>query len=168
MKSTNQVVYKPLTKPDNKVVNAPTKIEEPSYPDKGTAYAGFSKKLMSQNTYRLDPQEQFDQNGISIFPAGTTTTSISITNDSSKNLYITRIIMFTLFGAINRVNIGDTSNGKIFLAAGINTSTSWIMQSFDFGIPIKINSNSITMQLNAGAVAGDTIILNTYGWAEAQ
>jgi len=162
------IVYVPAIKTTEKVINAPTNIDKPDYPDIGVAYAGYSKTLLSGNQYRLNPQAPYDQtNIINYLGASTLTTITNLTG--GKDLYCTKIIMylFRVGGGIggSYVNIGDGTVVRVSVMENPAVATEGFI--LDFPTPIKFSKdNNFLVAYSTARAAGDRLLINFIGWIE--
>lgn len=157
------VAYNPTSK--DIPVNAPQKIDEPSYPDAGTAYAGYSKTLQTGNQFRLNPQTTFDYNLNWTPGAGVTSGWTYLTSAQDKTHYVTSIVITPWPNSVNSIEFREYQTGRRFYVQ-INDNFTIAPTAINFGIPIKIQNGAIQFVLSAAAVASDQYAVNIYGWYE--
>jgi len=163
MAEKNPVAYVPITETPQNPIQAPTKIDVPNYPDKGTAYAGFSKTLISGNNYKLNPQTPFDSNVATIYAAGNTTSTITLVEDTTADCYITTIVIYANMAAQTVCRLQDPANGRIYWR-GLLTNTVRPTQ-FTLSAPLK-TSYRAQFVMSTPAAGGEEVAINIYGWAE--
>ena len=171
MASISPKVYVPIAPANAKIIDAPIKIDIPSYPDKGTAYAGFSKSLFTGNQYRLNPQSPFDFN-ILWSPTASTSTTLLLSGDANSEHYITAIHISSWQNVTgNELTIVEAITGRTIFKCVLDGSIVG-----DNGIkhivinpivPIKLKDNRVTASVTSLVSAGSKIIFNIYGWQEA-
>lgn len=144
---------------------APQKIETPSYPDEGVAYAGYSKTLMAGNQYKLNPQVKFDYNLHWTPGAGTTSGWSWLSNAQDKNHYISAIVITPWPNSVNSIEFREYQTGRRVYVQ-INDNFTIPVTAVNFTIPIKIKNGAIQFVLSAPAVASDEYAINIYGWYE--
>lgn len=154
-------VYVPYTSTPKPEI--PTE-QVPTYPDKGISYAGYSKTLVGQGRYQLNPQTPFDTNIISTPAAGTTLINFNLSPSTDKDHYITDLFFIGLPSAFTTISLADYATGKIFFSTLNNMFTP---NGFyvHFSVPIKVSSR-VLLTLYAPSVAGDQYVTNIYGWYE--
>lgn len=153
---------------------APQKIEEPSYPDVGTAYAGYSKALMSGNQFKLNPQTPVDWNITNTWGAGSTGGSFTGPSgvlQDGKDFYVTKIIIGNYNGGavanIDTITLSSGSSAKLVLRELQPSLTGNFLLDLDFLTPIKFDKGQgIGITYSNARAAGDFLVLNMYGWAE--
>lgn len=144
---------------------APQKIEEPSYPDIGTAYAGYSKSLMSGNQFKLNPQNTFDYNLNWTPGVGIVSGWAYLTEAHDKSHYITSIVITPWPNSVNSIEFREYETARRFYVQ-INDNFTIPVTAINFGIPIKIQNGAVQFVLSAPAVASDQYAINIYGWYE--
>jgi hypothetical protein len=156
------VVYKAV-KGSNNISQVPQKIETPSYPDKGVAYAGYSKTYLAEGQYRLNPQRKLDISNYIIFPvAGNAFTNTTSVKASTEAYYITN--MHLSFKATAEDIIEITYGGKILWIIVIPIGISNHVLKLD--VPVKIEGNVLRFGYYNGYAINDIAALNFYGWIE--
>jgi hypothetical protein len=166
------VAYVPLAPAPQNDIQAPTKIDIPSYPDKGVAYAGFSKTIFSGNSYQLNPQSLVDFNSSANFLGGES--GVSIAMDATKDFYCSKIVLMSWHpGAsanIDTINVrsGSTDNKLILHEMSVFTTAGFTnMVNLDFNVPLLFQKGqSIVVNYSRARDAGDKIVINLYGWLE--
>lgn len=167
------VVFTPLnTPPSGDQVNAPSKIEEPQYPDVGVAYAGYSKTPLSSNQFRLNPQTPWHLVLSGTALVGLTDYAIDGTPDlpADKDLYLTAIQLNTSIAAVD----ADTYVSIRYLV-GVNSTEIWKTQlirsesrGYLLGTPLKLpkNRTEIRVRLNASGTTINAFSICLQGWFE--
>lgn len=163
---SSPVAYVPLTKTTETVATAPTKIDTPDYPDVGVAYAGYSKKLSSGNTYRLSVQEPFEQQASFLWTASNTLLTLNVLNKTGKTIYLSKITASFFTDTNNHVTIYMYNSGTDYKSIGVLAcrATNTVSCIIDFPAPIPVTK----LQWGAAPVGAMTgrISLNFTGWYE--
>lgn len=165
------VVYTPVSLDSISNINAPKEIDKPDYPDKGIAYAGYSKTLISGNQFQLNPQIQADLNFNWTFAAGDTATAVTRINQDTKDFYCTDIFINyknngAVVGISNLMYIRFASAGQVYFVGCEPTAAYWEL-SLHFDTPIKIpKGDRIYFTYDRARIAGEVICGNMYGWEE--
>jgi len=167
-----EVAFKPLSKVTPNLVEAPKKIDEPSYPDAGISYGGYSKKLFSGNTFQLSKQEQIDLNITTTFSAGATSMFTERPNIETKDFYCTCIIIsgnnVGLVSSTATITIRDGVSGttRVIFMEPVPSEQNWT-KIFNFDIPLKFSKGkAIQVAYSSARTAGDFLAFNAYGWEE--
>ena len=132
----------------------------PPYPDKGVAYAKYSKTEIAKGEYKLIPQTPFDANIYgTIAGVGASLYSFSETGDH----FITDIVISASVTSITRFVLVIGRNICNFYAPAGTTT-----EHFRFTVPLPIyQSNSAIVLYNTpNGAALDTVAINIYGWVE--
>lgn len=158
------VVYKPVSLPDQADINAPKEIDKPEYEDVGVAYKNYSKTALGGGQYKLNPQQPFDANFLTTYVGGETGSNYTLGTDTSKTYYLTDLFLSVWPNSVNNIRFSDAS-GRIFYYQ-INDNFTIPVTTMHFTIPIKLSSNVVTMTLSAAAAASDAYAVNFYGWTE--
>lgn len=162
----NDIAYVPLAPAPTSEVIAPTKIDIPTYPDKGVAFAGFSKTLLGQNSYKLNPQEPFDFNIDTVCAGGETGFNYTISTHTGKTHYVTDLFIVAWPNSVNRITLSDPENGKVFFYKLNDNGAQLIGYYVHFSAPIELKNNRMRLGLSAAAAATDEYVINIYGWSE--
>lgn len=161
-----EVAYVPLIPLIDTEFIAPAKIDTPSYPDKGVAFANFSKTLLTQNSYKLNPQTPFDFNIDTVAAGGETSFTYNISPNVGKEHYITDIFIVAWPNAVNRLSLLDPEDGRVFFIKLNDNGGILFGYHIHFTVPVKMKSNRVRLSLSAAATASDEYVLNIYGWSE--
>jgi hypothetical protein len=169
MVKKNEVAYVPLAPVEKSQVQAPEKIEEPQYPDKGVAYGGFSKTLFTGNQYRLSKQDYIDSNVSSTFTGGETGVAITNPGGGTKDFYCSKIIITSqkagAIANVDEISVRDGLNNRRLLLRELTINN--VLLDFDFVVPLFFSKNNpIYVTYSAARVAGDILAVNLYGWIE--
>lgn len=163
------IAFKPLTPVKAQDVQAPTKIDTPDYPDKGTTYAGYSKTLYSGNTYQLNPQSQEDVSYGASYAGGETQTGLSNPFLNVKDFYVTKIILgiyhtgALIGGATTTISDGNNVRIRVMEDASVSTDN----YDLDFLTPLVFKKeNNIILSFSNARNAGDIISITFIGWTE--
>jgi hypothetical protein len=169
--------YVPLNQ--GKFEQAPKQIDEPQYPDQGVAFAGYSKKLLSGNDYKLYPQTRFSIVDESTSITNTTiqnTVHGDVTRDPTKKIYITSMQIAVSISAI--VNDSYASlydygvSGKLLWKTGLLRSGNIEVV---FPVPLEISTpyqlgvspNGLVLQYSTGTGATiNKLVWSLQGWSE--
>ena len=157
------VVYKPVSLPDQADINAPKEIDKPEYDDVGVSYKNYSKVPLGNNQYKLNPQQPFDSNHMTTFAGGETGVNYTLGSATDKTYFITDMYISAWPNSVNNLRFADSS--RVFYYQ-INDNFTIPVVAVHFTIPIKLSSNIVTMTLSAAAVASDAYAVNFYGWYE--
>jgi len=162
----NDVAYVPIAPTIPSEVAVPTKIDIPTYPDRGTSYAGYSKTLLGGNSYRLNPQEPFDLNFDTVAVGGETSFTYNLSSQTGKSHFITELFIIARPNAVNRLTLSDPVSGKVFFYR-VNDNGGTIRGDYlQFSVPIELKGAQMRLTLSAAAVASDEYVINVYGWSE--
>lgn len=159
-----EVVYKPVSLPDQADINAPKEIDKPEYDDAGVSYKTYSKIALGGSQYKLNPQQPFDANFLSVAAGGETYFGYNLGSDTSKTYYITDLFLSVWPNSVNNVRFEDVS-GRVFYRQ-VNDNFTIPVTTMHFTVPIKITGSAVYMRLSAAAAASDTYAVNFYGWTE--
>jgi len=160
-----EIAYKPLEPFKSASAQAPLKIDIPNYPDAGVSYAGYSKKIFSNEIFKLNKQTPFDFNFDWLPAAGVTTTNFILSQSTDKH-YLTDMFITCWPNSVNKLKLQDGVVGRtVFWILNQNISS---IQSYNvhFTVPIQLTNNMLTAVLSAPAVATDEYVVNFYGWSE--
>lgn len=153
-----EVAYTPISNIKNITSEAPQKIDTPDYPDQGVKFAGYAKKYIGQGNYKLIKQE-FKNSGTRFgWTAANNELSLSINADSTKNFYITDIVIEGYSNTDCYFGVCDISNGnaifRLMCLAGAGVRT----QVIHLQTPLPFLTNTIFCQpLNLATGAGIAI-----------
>lgn len=151
--------------------NAPSKIDTPNYPDKGVAFAGFSKTLISGNEFKLNPQDEHDINMSGTLAGGETLLNTGVIS-ATKDYYVTDMILdhyrVGVVGNTYEISIKDGNDAVRVLLRELHFSDLMTLPLvLHFSTPIKFSKgNACVIQFSNAAGAGDYILINLYGWLE--
>jgi len=164
------ISYKPLIPVNIKDVQAPTKIDTPDYPDKGTTYAGYSKTLYSGNTYQLNPQTQEDLTYTVTCTGGETQHTLANPFLNDKNFYVTKILLYVYrapgvrIGG-QRIRIGDSNIIRVTLMENVVLDYDAYDLNFDQALFFN-KTNNVVLDYSTSRTAGDVFVINLVGWTE--
>jgi hypothetical protein len=167
------VVYKPVSLDPVTNINAPKEIDKPDYPDKGIAYAGYSKTNLGNSQYRLNPQNTFRSTGTKMFIGGELTSDVSFNNE--KTIYIKKITFSYHRAAAHAFGspwiilevLENGSAGEDILVLLEPQPAGRHYFDYDFEIPIKIPINGgIRFYFSLARAASEYLYFNFYGWEE--
>lgn len=165
------IVYKPVSLDPISNINAPKEIDKPDYPDKGIAYAGYSKTLLSGNNYQLNPQIPADININWTFVGGELAFDLNRVNQETKDFYCTKVhITYKNNGSAVALNddirIRAGSSGYIFLVFAENSAAYWELD-LEFNVPIFVPKGSgLRFSFTRARAANEFLCANFYGWEE--
>ena len=137
------VVYKPVSIPDQADINAPKEIDKPEYDDAGVSYKTYSKVALGGSQYKLNPQQPFDANFLSTAVGGETQFNYSLGSDTSKTYYITDLFLSVWPNSVNNIRFADAA-GRTFYYQ-INDNFTIPVTTMHFTVPIKLSSNIVVM-----------------------
>jgi len=159
------IAFVPLNNITSKNVEAPKKIDEPSYPDQGVSFAGYAKKLISQGNYQLLKQYSYKKIANFTFIASAAGLTLSSEQQNGNDIYIDSIVMSaysdTDIHVILRQFGSNELLGTLAVKAGMNNSINTKLSA-----PIKIDS--VSYEVIPSAAFTGKIIVNIYGWYEAK
>jgi hypothetical protein len=169
MVKKNEIAYVPIAPVEKAQVQAPEKIEEPQYPDKGVSYGGYSKTLFTGNQYRLSKQDYVDNNTSITFAALATGVSITNPGGGNKDFYCNKMIITSQkSGAIANIDEVSVRDGLNNIRLRLRELTiNNVLLNFDFVVPLFFSkSNPITVVYTQARAAGDILAVNLFGWIE--
>jgi hypothetical protein len=163
------VAYVPLSS-SIQTPSAPTKIDTPDYPDAGTAYAGYSKTLISGNQYKLNPQNEDDRTHLITFAGGETSHNLTNPLLGSKDYYVRKILIYWRSNGLiipePYLTISDGTMVRLVVVLEKQAGNSYVYD-IDLPIPLKFSKdNYIRFTYSIGLQAGDRLIANFFGWNE--
>lgn len=174
---SKEVAYVPVSQVKENQVAAPTKIDTPSYPDRGVAYAGYSKTPLSGNQFILNPQTPWTFTQFITSFVGVQVHTLGYP-DKGKTLYIKSLQIGTSISAVDansHITLFDYPKGgvtpKTLFKMGLLRSEHI---NFTFDVPLKVegyyDSSSIpsglTLYVSSGAATLNTVVINMQGWIE--
>lgn len=172
-----EVAYVPITQVKENQVNAPTKIEEPQYPDKGVSYAGYSKTTLSGNQFILNPQTPWFY--VLVRPSFIGIESHPLPYpEAGKKLYISSMQINTSISAVDvnsYIEILSEAPGvgnytTLFKTALLRSETT----NFYFSVPLVVSDSynpnitptGLTINISSGAATLNVTSINLQGWIE--
>jgi hypothetical protein len=152
--------------PEKSIQSISNKIS--NYEDPGTEFKGYSRSLLSNNQYKLNPQEEADINISTTYAGGELSTNINNNTLLSKTFYCTDIIMSAitshLVGSTDIITINDRSTLRLVLS---EVATQNNVLQFHFTVPIKFTKGGyFNVSYNTARSANDHLSFNAYGWFE--
>lgn len=179
MANKQPVAYVPLTTAgSNLQIQGPTKIDTPDYPDEGVSFAKFSKTLISNNQYKLNPQQPHVSWSFSSLPgAGTNVNFVKAGSViADKDFYVTdmTLSLYTTYAGAtvcSYLNIRDGVGGAVRCVLLEKTNTAganFNNYTIHFDVPVKFSKEQPYINFNFGVarIIGDVISFTFSGWAE--
>jgi len=162
-----EIAYVPISKVSPQNIEAPKKIDEPSYPDKGVSYAGYAKKFLGGGDYQLLKQYPYLQVFSATWAASNNEIAFNVSPHEGKTLYISDVAITTFttstVGMDCRMSFqsynGGFALGTVVMRGGQNNS---ITIHYSAPIPITFVSYGIV----PSAIISGQASVTVSGWYE--
>lgn len=166
-----EIAYKPIgtTNPSDADIKKPSPT--PPYDDVGISYKGFSKTRISENKWRLNPQDKrFYKISIGSGAFGST---LSNRENTKKTFYCTKMFIqhysiSTFSLSLGQIHIGDVKENDIstirFYFYPQQASWSGFIDFSDS--PLKFSGNRFDLYTQASFSGADWLVVSLYGWEE--
>lgn len=159
-------------------IQAPTKIDTPQYPDKGVSYAGYSKTALSNNQYKLNPQEIINYTYSATNKVNVIVSQTIGYPENGKTFYVSSIQIHTSVPALTAGSyiefndyLAGVSGNTVYRQELVRSETIHIA----FPTPLVFKNSFITgstpsgLELKYSTGVGGTInaiSVNIQGWVE--